>query len=377
MKIFIIGPAHPYRGGIAALNDRLAQQLSAEGHQVEVISFSLQYPGFLFPGKTQFTTSPTPENLNVKQLINSVNPFNWIITGLKLRRQKPDLVIVRFWLPFMGPSTGTVCRLIKRKRKTKIIAIVDNILPHENRPGDQLFTKYFAGSVDGFLAMSGSVYNDLDLFIGNKPKKYSPHPIYDHYGKIILKEEAIAQLNLDPQYKYLLFFGFIRDYKGLDLLLKALSHENISTMNIRLLVAGEFYSNEKKYLDLIESLHLEKQVVLRTDYIPEELVSLYFCAADLITQPYKAATQSGVTQIGYHFEKPMLVTNVGGLPEIIEHGKCGYVVEPNETAIADAIFDFYSNNRENEMKTEVRLAKVKFGWDKLTKTVFEIATLCS
>lgn len=372
MKIFIMGPAHPYRGGIAALNDRLAQQLIDEGHQVELISFRLQYPGFLFPGKTQYTSAPKPDKIIVRDLINAINPLNWILMGCKLKKEKPDLVIVRFWLPFMAPSTGTICKLIRRNKHTKIISIVDNLLPHEHRPGDKMFTRYFTTQVDGFLAMSGSVYNDLDLFIGKKPKIYSPHPIYDHYGEKINKAKAIAELGLDPAFRYVLFFGFIRDYKGLDLLLEAMTNETIQKQNIKLLVAGEFYSNEKKYLDIIASLNINKSIVLHTDYIPDDKVNLYFCAADIIAQPYKSATQSGVTQIGYHFEKPMLVTNVGGLPEIIEDQKCGYVVEVNSKAISSALIDFYENNREDEMLVEVKKAKAKFEWNKLTQAIFKI-----
>jgi glycosyltransferase involved in cell wall biosynthesis len=377
MKIFIIGPAHPYRGGIAALNDRLAQQLLAEGHQTEVISFKLQYPGLLFPGTTQFTDSPAPKGLKQRRLINSINPLNWIYTGLKLRKEKPDLIIVRFWLPFMGPSTGTVCRLLKRKNKNKVIALVDNILPHEKRPGDMLFTRYFTSAIDGFVAMSRSVFNDLDQFIGKKPKQLTPHPIYDHYGKIIEKDEALQKLNLDKNYQYLLFFGFIRDYKGLDLLLEAMATDQIRHSNIKLIVAGEFYANEKKYIDLIEQLNLNEKVILCTSYIAEDKVNRYFCACDLVAQPYKTATQSGVTQIAYHFEKPMLVTNVGGLPEIVEDQKCGYVVEVNSKAIANAISDFYNNKREAQMLNEVKKAKEKFAWDKLTKTIFQIYNDCS
>jgi D-inositol-3-phosphate glycosyltransferase len=376
MKIFIVGPAHPYRGGIAALNDRLAQQLTVEGHDVEVISFKLQYPGFLFPGKTQYTDSAPPDHLQVRPLINSINPFNWLFTGIKLRKEKPDLIIVRFWLPFMGPSTGTVCKLIKNKH-CKVVSIVDNIIPHEKRPGDSLFTKYFVSAVDGFIAMSGSVFNDLSHYIGTKPKQFTPHPIYDHYGEIIEKKLAQAQLDLDPSFNYLLFFGFIRDYKGLDLLFDALASPHLSGLKIKLIVAGEFYSNAQKYIDQIEGLSLKDKVVLCTDYIPEDKVNLYFCAADLVTQPYKSATQSGVTQIGYHFEKPMLVTNVGGLPEIIEDQKCGYVTDVNSESIALAISDFFNNKRERAMVEEVRNAKAKFSWDKLTNTIFKIYGLCS
>jgi D-inositol-3-phosphate glycosyltransferase len=377
MKILIIGPANPYRGGIAALNERLAIQLMEEGHQVEIINFSLQYPSFLFPGKTQFTTTPAPPQLIIKRMINAMNPFNWMLTGWKLRNQKPDLVLVRFWLPMMGPSTGTVCGLIKSNKHSKIIAIVDNLIPHEKRPGDRLFTRYFVNQTHGLIALSDCVYQDLDLFRNNRPKKLTPHPIYDHYGEILPKQEALQLLKLDPNHRYLLFFGFIRDYKGLDLLLRALADRRLEQHNIRLIVAGEFYANEEKYLKLIDELNLTDKVHLFTEYIPDAEINRYFCAADLITQPYKSATQSGVTQIGFHFHKPMLVTNVGGLPEIITHNQSGYVVDPVPEAIAGAILDFYDHKRESLMVTEVEKAKKRFGWDNLTNTIFEIKKLCS
>lgn len=253
---------------------------------------------------------------------------------------------------------------------------MDNILPHENRVGDKLFTHYFSRSVHGFLAMSNSVFRDLDQFINKKPKIFSPHPVYDHYGELIDKERAKKALNLDTKYNYLLFFGFIRDYKGLDLLFEAMAHPNFNNKNVKVLVAGEYYSNEKKYLDMIERLGIAEKVVLRTDYIPEDKVNLYFCACDMVTQPYKSATQSGVTQIGYHFEKPMLVSNVGGLPEIIEHNKCGYVVEPVPSAIANALNDFYKQAREAEMIKGVKEAKAKFAWNILTRSIFKLYSLC-
>lgn len=377
MNIIIIGPANPYRGGIAALNERLAIQLLNEGHQVEIINFSLQYPSFLFPGKTQFTTAPAPPQLVIKRLLNAINPINWIVVGWKLRKQKPDLVLVRFWLPLMGPSTGTLCKLIKKNKHSKIVAIVDNLIPHERRPGDRLFTRYFVNQTHGLIALSDCVYKDLDLFRGNRPKKLTPHPIYDHYGEILPKNEALQLLKLDPAFNYLLFFGFIRDYKGLDLLLEALADERIEKHKIRLIVAGEFYANEEKYTTLIQKLNLTDKVHLYTEYIPDEEINRYFCAADLVTQPYKSATQSGVTQVGFHFHKPMLVTKVGGLPEIIAHNLSGYVVDPSPDAIAEAILDFYDHRRESLMIAEVEKAKKRFAWDNLTNTIFEIKALCS
>jgi D-inositol-3-phosphate glycosyltransferase len=377
MKILIIGPANPYRGGIAALNERLAIQLIKEGHEVEIISFTLQYPKILFPGKSQYTNAIPPEGVPILRMINSINPLNWLFTGIKLSKKRADLVLVRFWLPMMAPSTGTICKIIRRNRISKVIAIVDNLLPHEIRQGDKIFTQYFINQTDGLLAMSECVFNDLDLFRKNQPKKLSPHPIYDHYGENIPKEEAIKKLNLDISTSYILFFGFIRDYKGLDILLEAFADELVKNLNIKLIVAGEFYSNEKEYRLLIEKLDIRDKVILRTDYIPDNMVNQYFCAASLITQPYISATQSGVTQIGYHFNKPMLVTNVGGLSEIIEDGKCGYVVNPDPKSIANALFDFFQNNREPVMVKEVTIAKQKFSWENFTKSIFEINNLCS
>jgi D-inositol-3-phosphate glycosyltransferase len=377
MKILIIGPANPFRGGIAALNERLAIQLIKEGHDVEIISFSLQYPNFLFPGKTQYTNAKPPKDLTIYPIINSINPFNWIKVGLKLKKKNANLVLVRFWIPFMSPSTGTVCKILKRNHKSKVIAIIDNLLPHEARFGDKILTRYFINQTDGLLAMSECVYNDLDILRKNQPKKISPHPIYDHYGEITSREDAIKKLNLDNSFNYILFFGFIRDYKGLDLLFEALTDPILEKFKLRLIVAGEFYSNEEKYRAMIEKFSLQDKVILRTEYIPEQEVSQYFCAASLITQPYKSATQSGVTQIGYHFNKPMLVTNVGGLSEIIEDGKCGYVVNPDPISISKALYDFFENGRELKMVEEVKKAKQRFSWDYFTKSIFEINNLFS
>lgn len=373
MKITILGPAHPYRGGIAALNERLAKQLISEGHEVNIVSFKIQYPKMLFPGKTQFSEQKTEFNFPITREVNSVNPLNWIRVGLKIRNTKPDLLIVRFWIPFMSMSLGTICRLTRGRKQTKIISIADNIIPHEKRPGDKLLCRYFINSVDGFITLSESVLNDLETFNFKKPRKVSPHPIYDHYGKIETREEALLNLNLSKEDRYILFFGFIRDYKGLDLLLKAFSNPYFKTQRIKLIVAGEFYANEKKYLDLIRELNLEDDVILRTSYITNTEVAHYFNSADIIAQPYKSATQSGVTQIGYHFNKPMLVTNVGGLPEIISHMKVGYVVPPEAEEIASALIDFFENKRIETFTKNIPEEKKRFNWDKMTATIYSLA----
>jgi glycosyltransferase involved in cell wall biosynthesis len=373
MKITILGPAHPFRGGIAALNERLAKQLITEGHEVNIVSFTVQYPKILFPGKTQFSEQKETFNFPITREVNSVNPFNWIKTGRKLRQAKPDLLIVRFWLPFMGMSLGTICRQVKKNRHTKIISVVDNFIPHEKRPGDRFLSSYFAKPVHGFLAMSGSVLNDLNDFDNQKPKKLTPHPIYDHYGKIETRETALEKLNLSKDFSYILFFGFIRDYKGLDLLIEALTNKFFKENKIKLLVAGEFYADPAKYLQLIKELNLEDQIILKTDYIPNNEVQNYFNAADIVAQPYKSATQSGVTQIGYHFSKPMLVTDVGGLSEIIPHMKAGYVVPVDSNKIGEALIDFFENDRKNTFTENARLEKERFSWDKMTNTIYSLA----
>lgn len=372
MKIVILGPANPYRGGIAALNERLAVELKKEGHEVIIFNFKLQYPGFLFPGKTQYTDDPAPKALKIVRKVNSVNPLNWVQAGLELKGLSPDLIIVRYWLPFMGPALGTICRLARRNKHTKVICIADNIIPHEKRPGDRLFTNYFVKGVDGFIAMSKEVYRDIDIFVRKPVKRFAAHPVYDHYGEIIPRQEALHKLNLSPDYRYLLFFGFIREYKGLDLLLEAMNDYRIREKPVKLIIAGEYYGNQEYYNDLINRLDLQDQLVLHTDYIPSDEINNYFCAADLIVQPYKSATQSGVTQIGYHFDKAMLVTDVGGLSEIIADRKSGYVVRPEGSAIADAIVDFYESEREEDFVRETKLLKQNFSWSNLTTKIFEI-----
>ena len=370
--IVILGSAHPFRGGLASYNERLAKQYQDDGHQVVVYTFTLQYPSFLFPGKTQYSESPKPNNLDIRVKVNSINPLNWIQVGNEIKKLKPDLLVVKFWLPFMGPCFGTICRIVKRNHHTKVVSILDNVVPHEKRIGDVGLTKYFIGGVDAAVAMSKSVQDDFKLF-STKPVLLSPHPAFDNFGEPETKEQAKQTLRIDPHQPVLLFFGFIRDYKGLDWLLQAIAKDNVRKLPFKLLVAGEFYTDSKPYLDLIQQLQLEDKVILHTHFINDEQVKHYFCAADMVVQPYKHATQSGVTQICYHFNRPMLVTKTGGLPEIVPHGKVGYVVEPNVDAIGNALVDFYANNREGYFVNNIAKEKERFGWDKMTEATFEAA----
>lgn len=371
MKVVILGTAHPYRGGLAVYNERLARQFAAEGNEVEIWTFTLQYPGFLFPGKTQYSEEPAPEDVKITRRMNSINPLNWLKVGHQLRKANADLVVVKFWLPYMAPCFGSICRIARRNRRTKVVSILDNIIPHEHRPGDNLFAKYFVRSVDGFVAMSESVLSDLGQFDKTKPRRFCRHPLYDNFGGRVSREEALKELGLDPKFRYMLFFGLIRDYKGLDLMLKAYADSRFRQLNVKLIVAGEFYSGSEKYFQLEKELGLEGLIIWKCNFVPDSQVKYYFGAADIIVQPYKSATQSGVTQIAYHFEKPMLVTNVGGLAEIVPDGKVGYVVEPDAVQIADKLADFFTAWRQEEFKAGLLEEKKKYDWSNMTKAVMD------
>ena len=369
-KVIIIGPAFPYRGGIANFNNSLAKAFKKSGNEVEVISFKLQYPSFLFPGKTQYESSDPPEDIIITDLINSVNPLNWVSVAKTINKKKPDYVIIRYWLPFMAPCLGTIARLLHKK--IKILAITDNIIPHEKRFGDFYLTKYFVSACDAFLTLSASVLDELSQFTNSEKKKFVPHPIYDTFGKKLDKERAKKNLKLNFEDNYLLFFGFVRKYKGLDLMLQAMSDKRIKDLGVKLIVAGEFYDSIDYYLDLMKELDIEKNIILRSDFIDEKDVKNYFCASDMITQTYRTATQSGVTQIAYHFERPMLVTDVGGLAEIVPNKKVGYVTSQNPTEIADAIEDFYLNKREKEFEKNTSFEKMRFSWQSLVNAIEEL-----
>jgi len=369
-KVIVIGPAFPFRGGIANFNNALATAYYNKGDDVTLYSFTLQYPSFLFPGTTQYEDGQAPKNLKIKTLINSINPFNWIQVARKINKENPDFVIIRYWLPFMAPCLGTIARLLNKQ--IKILAITDNIIPHEKRIGDSVFTKYFVKNCDAFLSLSASVLDDLTKFTDSTFKKFIPHPIYDVFGEKTSKQEAIKNLGLNPEDKHLLFFGFVRKYKGLDLMLKAMADERIKMMGVKLIIAGEFYDNKKEYLDLIADLDLLDTIIIKGDFIPPTQVKNYFCASDMITQTYKTATQSGVTQIAYHFERPMLVTNVGGLAEIVPHNRVGYVTSQEPKDIADAIIDFYQHNKEVEFTLNTKQEKKRFSWESFVDGVDEL-----
>ena len=372
-RILVIGPAWPLRGGLATFDELLCEAFNKEGHAAEIISFSLQYPSFLFPGTSQFdTTRKVPAGVKIRSIINSVNPFNWLAVGRKLRKDQPDYLIIRYWLPFMGPALGTIARRVKKNGHTKVISLVDNAIPHEKRFGDRMFSNYFLKSCDAFLAMSQSVLKDLEQFKVSTITAFSEHPLYTSFGEPVPKTQAREKLGLKKEGKYLLFFGLIRRYKGLDLLLEAMGDARIKALNIKLIVAGEYYEDAGYYNEIIERLQLQNSVELHTRFIPDEEVKYYFSSCDLVTQTYHTATQSGVTKIALQFDKPSLVTDVGGLGEIIEHGKSGYVVAADKLVIADSILDFYAHDREQNFVVATREEKKKYTWPVMVSRMEEL-----
>lgn len=371
MKYLLIGPAYPLRGGIANFNLALYKELVAQGNQVKIFSFSLQYPNFLFPGKTQFETGNKPEGLEVDSIINSINPFNWYKVRRKTIQYKPDVIVVQFWMPFFAPSFGTILRNIEKKINCKVVTVTHNFYPHEKKPGDNLLLRYYTKACNRFIALSKSVQQDIIQFSSNKKASFVPHPIYNIFGNKVEKQEALHKLKLDSKFKYLLFFGIVRKYKGLELLIESIALLK-NNKDIKVIVAGEFYDDKEYYLSLVKKYNLSDQFIIHDSFIDGNDIKYYFCASDMVVQPYLSATQSGVTQIAYHFERPMLVTNVGGLSEIVPNKKAGYVTEKEPKEIAEAISDFYDNEREKEFSEFTSEYKKNFGWDKLVEAIYKL-----
>ena len=371
MKIAIIGPAHPLRGGIASTNEVLARSLQKAGHEVRIFSFSYQYPGFLFPGKTQYSEEEAPVDLSIESSISSLNPLTWRKTAKKVKDFEPTVVFIRYWLPFMAPSLGTIGRALKKE--ATVIGITDNIIPHEKRPGDAAFTKYFISACHGFITLSSTVKAELQT-LTRKPCIYLPHPVNEQFGKKISKVQARSTLNLERDAEYVLFFGLVRAYKGLDLLLKAFGTEKIKKRNTKLLIIGEFYDNPEKYINMIDELNLQGRVIFENRFIPESSVKDYFCAADLVAQTYHTASQSGITQIAYWFDTPMLVTDVGGLKEFVPHDKVGYVTPKSPDKIAEYIEKFFDQNKFEAFSRAAADEKKKYLWSTFTEKALDFST---
>jgi len=377
-SVIILGPAHPLRGGgLTTFNHRLARAFIQAGYDCHIYSFSLQYPSFLFPGSSQYTDEPAPEGLTIHSRVNSINPINWWLVGEELRRRRPDIIVVRYWLPLMGPALGTILRRVRRNRHTRIIALTDNVIPHERRPGDIPFTRYFLKSCDAYITMSEKVMQDLRSFEKEKPALQVPHPLYDNFGEPVTRQEARTALRqkglaIGDEDKVLLFFGFIRKYKGLDMLFDAMADSRIRAAGIKLLVAGEFYEDERGYREQIERLGIGPSLLLRTDFIPDQDVKYYLCAANAVVQPYRNATQSGVTPLAYHFGIPMIVTDVGGLPALVPHERVGLVVKPEAGALVEGILRMFELGFDHFIP-HLRTEREKYSWGKLVDSILSLS----
>ena len=370
MKIVIVSPAYPLRGGIAHSAGLLYKEL-AKNHEVFLITFKRQYPNFLFPGKSQTESVEETDRIPTEVILDSINPFNWNSTAKRIINLKPDIVIFKHWLPFFSPCYGWIARKIKKSSTAKLIAVCHNIIPHERRIGDKTLSKYFLKKIDYFIPLSDQVKRDLFLFVQSPLYKLLPLPVFSLFGDKVDKEEAKKNLKLNDK-NILLFFGFIRDYKGLDVLIEAFALVR-KEMDVKLIVAGEFYEPEEKYLNLISKYHLGNSIILKKDFIPTSEVKYYFSASDAVVLPYKSATQSGIVQVAVNFCKPVIATNVGGIGEVIEDGKTGYVVDKeNPEKLAQAIIRFYNDDKEKEFSSNMKSLKEKYSWQNFVKGMFEL-----
>lgn len=369
MKIVILGPAYPYRGGLASIMHTMAREYQQRGHEVKIYTFSVQYPSLLFPGKTQYVDGPAPEDLHIERVMNTVNPLNWISLGLRLKRERPDMVLMKYWTPFMAPCFGTIARIARTNGVTKVVCQIDNVEPHESHIIDKPCNYYYLRGVDGFVYMSEQVHRELKSYT-SAPAIFSPHPMFENFGTAIDRTEACRRIGVDAEQDYTLFFGLIRDYKGLDMLLRAWA--KWMPDGRKLLVAGEFYTSRESYVALIDELGLKDRVVLHDRFIADEDVCCYFSVADSLVLPYRSATQSGVTQIAYNFSLPMLVTNVGGLPEIVPDGVVGLVCEPTIDGILQGLQRIYADGVLSQLKANFATERKRFSWSAMCDKLLEV-----
>jgi len=379
MRIAIIGTAYPMRGAMAQLNGILANYLHTE-NEVEIFSFKRQYPKILFPGKTQDDTSGTDiikTKIKNHQIIDSINPSNWNSSAKQIAIYKPELLILRFWIPFFAPVFYYICRYVKKKTNAKVLFICDNVIPHERRPGDNFLIKLIFKVGDYFIIHSKSVEQDLKKFINNKPYIFSPHPIYNIFGESVSKTEAkdsiFKKYGIDVRNeKVILFFGYIRKYKGLSYLINSMPGI-LEREKVKLLIVGEFYEDEPVIREQIKSLNLEKDVIILSDYIPNENVKYFFCASDALVLPYIDATQSGITQIALFYDKPVIATDVGGLSEVIKNNETGFMIKPKSPeAITNAVIRFYGENLEDKFSSNVREEKKKYSWETFVLNIINL-----
>ena len=370
MKISIVGTFPPFRGGISDLNSALVQNLSSR-HEIQALNFTTQYPKIFFPGTSQLKKGTPAVQLKSERVLSSINPCSWRKTANKVIEFNPDILIFRYWMPFFAPAFTSVVKRVKRNLDVKVLAICDNIIPHEKRLFDEMLTRRFFDHIDYFLVMSKSVENDLKEMYPESEYRYAPHPVYDIFRDRISKQEAQQKLNLDTK-RVILNFGVIRKYKGLDILLNAIPRLKSELEDFTVLVAGECYEDLDMYKQLIRSLNISDIVDLRAEFIPDNEVHLYFSAADVVVLPYRSATQSGVVPIAFNFDRPVIVTDVGGLPEIVPDGEVGFTVPCDSEAVAGAILKFYNEDLEETFSGNVAHHKRLISWENFVEKIEEM-----
>lgn len=368
LNIAYLSVFYPYRGGIAQFNAALYRAFEVLGHQQKAYTFTRQYPDFLFPGSSQFVNEhDNADPIPAERVLDTVNPLNWLSVASRIKKQSPDMLLTQLWMPFMGPAFGTVAR--RMHQDCKKLCVVHNALPHESRPGDIAFTRYMLSAHDGLIAISDAVEHDLQSMHLGKPILRREHPIYTHFGNSVSKEDARTALGLPQDKQLLLFFGFIREYKGLMQLIEAM---NALPESIHLVIAGEIYGSFESYDQKIKELGIEHRVHKHIRYVSDTETPLFFCSADACILPYVTATQSGIIAIAHHFETPVMATPVGGLPEALRHGKAGLLFKGvHSDDIALGIRDFFERSLANACKEGARILKKDLSWTKLASDIIE------
>ncbi len=359
-KVLLLGPAHPFRGGIADTQNYLAQNLNALGHEVTVFTFTTQYPKLLFPGKTQFSDEKAPDQLNIKMKIHSFNPFNWSKVAQSINQINPDYVIFRYWTPFLAPCWYGIAREIHKTIKK--IGLVDNWIPHEPKFWDKTLTQLFSSQMDGFASLSTAVGDQILTNKHQLPVWKGFHPIADHLPQTIPQEKAREALGWPKDKKIVLFFGLIRKYKGLDMLIEAFSKTPLNRLDVILAIVGEAYEPQLKYTELIRKLNLEERIICDFNYANSQKASQVFCAADVIALTYTSATQSGVTSLAYHFKIPLLVSDLAGLRNPILEDQTGMITEIKAEKIAVNLNKILSDDSLSEFQPSFQKVGDKYSW---------------
>jgi D-inositol-3-phosphate glycosyltransferase len=368
-RIAIIGPAWPFRGGLANFNERLAKEWMARGNHVTIHTFTKQYPDFLFPGTSQFSDSEAPSDLSIERSIHAYNPLQWRFAAATIAARTYDLVLIRFWLPAMGPALGHVAASLVGNSGTRVVALIDNLYPHEPRPLDRWLTNKFIAHPHGFVTMSNMVASQLQQLVGGKPVCQAPHPMYDDYGAAIEQSQARIKLGIERDAPVLLFFGFIRKYKGLDLLMHALNDQRLRDVGLKVVIAGEWYEESSPYKSLAAELNLDDMLIWHDHFISESNIATYFSAADAVVQPYRNATQSGISALSFAYSKPLISTRVGGLAEVIEDGQTGFLCDPEPTSICDAIVRWIHTPDKDAMVNAIGQRRSQMTWERLINVI--------